>query len=190
MADSSALLTSPLSSSKSRVPGKRCIVKRYDKTNADHVSLFQFPDKVKHRSVFDPWVKFVRVTRDPRSWSRGAGYVYVCNDHFTPEIDYENFTQLQYGNQTIPTLNKEKTVPSKRPSPTPGQLQEDSKKFAAAKSKGQPRSYVNKPSTIKRKTTTNPYEKPTILDLVVSSMHGLSSEVFLYQVLYNSAVMV
>ncbi len=50
----------------------------------------------------------------------------------------------------------------------------------AAKSKDQPRSYVNKPSTSKSKTTTNHYEKPTILDLVVFSLHGLSSEVFLH----------
>ncbi len=62
MADSSALLTSTLLSSKSRVPGKRCIVKYCDKTNADHVSLFQFPDTVKHQYVFDQWVKLVDVT--------------------------------------------------------------------------------------------------------------------------------
>ncbi len=74
-------------------------------------------------------------------------------------------------------------MPSKRPVPTPGQLEEDSKKFGAVERKGQPRSYVNKPSTIQRKTTTNPYEKLTLLDLdlVVSSLHGLSSEVFLHQ---------
>ncbi len=89
MADSSALLTSPLSSSKNRVPGKRCIVKYCDKTNADHVSLFQFPNKVKHGSVFDQWVEFVEAMRDPHSCSRGAGYVYVCSDNFTPETDYE-----------------------------------------------------------------------------------------------------
>ncbi len=120
MADSSALLTSPLSSSKSRVLKKRCVVKYCDKKNADHVSLFQFPDNVKHRSVFDQWVKFVEVMRDSHSWSRGAGYVYVCSDHFTPETDYENLTNLKYGYQTIPKLNKEATVPSKRPVPTPG----------------------------------------------------------------------
>ncbi len=104
-----------------------------------------------------------------------------CSYHFTPETDYENFTNLKYGYQTIPKLNKEKAVPSRRLVPTQGQLEEDSKKFAAAKNQGQPRSYVNKPSTIKGKTTINPYEKPTLLDLVVSSLHGLSSEVFLHQ---------
>ncbi len=92
MADSSALLKFPLSSSTIRVLGNRCVVKYCDKTNADHVSLFQFQDNVKHQSVFDQWVKFVEVMRDPRSWSRCAGYVYVCSDHFTPETDYENFT--------------------------------------------------------------------------------------------------
>ncbi len=107
--------------------------------------------------------------------------MYVCSDHFTPETDYENFINLKYCYQTIPKLNNETAVPSKRHFPTPGQLEEDSKKYAADKSKGQPRSYVNKLSTIKKKTTTNPYQKPTLLDLVVSSVHGLSSEVFLYQ---------
>ncbi len=120
MADSSALQTSPLLSSKSRVPGKRCIVKYCDKTNADHVCLFQFSDKVKHQSVFEQWVKFVEITRDSHSWSRGAGYVYVCSDHVTPETDYENFTNLKFGYQTISKLNKETAVPSKRPVPTPG----------------------------------------------------------------------
>ncbi len=93
-------------------------MKYCDKTNADHFSLFQFPDKVNHRSVFDQWVKFVEAMRDPRSWSRGAGYVW--NEHFTPETDYKNFSQLQDGYQTIAKLNKEKPVPSKRPVPTPG----------------------------------------------------------------------
>ncbi len=32
------------------------------KTNADHVSLFQFPDKAKDQCVFDQWVKYVEVT--------------------------------------------------------------------------------------------------------------------------------
>ncbi len=89
--------------------------------------------------------------------SQGAGYVYaVCGDHFTPETDYENFTNLKYGYQTIPKLNKETEVPSKRPLPIPGQLEEDNKKCATAKNKNQPMAYVNKPSTIKRKTTANP----------------------------------
>ncbi len=124
MADSSALLTSTLSSSKSRVLGKRCIVKYCDKINADHIRLFQFSDKVKHLSVFEQWVQFVEVMRNPHSWSRGVGYVYVCSVHFTPETDYENFTNLKFGYQTIPKLNKETAVPSKRPVPTPEQQQE------------------------------------------------------------------
>ncbi len=88
--------------------------------------------------------------------------MYDCSDHFSPETDYENFTKLQYGYQAIPKLNKEKAVPSKKLVPTPGQLEKDSK--------GQPRSYVHKPSS----------NKPTILDLVISLLHGLSSEVFLH----------
>ncbi len=61
----------PVKHGRSRLPGKTCIVKYCDKTNADHVSLFLFPDKMKHhsRSVFDHWEKFVEVTRDPHSWS-------------------------------------------------------------------------------------------------------------------------
>ncbi len=62
-------------------------MKYCDKINADHVCLFQFPDKMKHRSLFEQWVKCVEVTRDYHSWSRCAGYVYVCSDHFTPETD-------------------------------------------------------------------------------------------------------
>ncbi len=65
--------------------------------------------------------------------------MYICSDHFTLETDYENFTNLKYGYQTIPKLNKETAVPSKRHVPTPGQMEEDRKKFAAAKTKGQPR---------------------------------------------------
>ncbi len=61
--------------------------------------------------VFDQWVKFVEVMRDPHSWSKGAGYVYVCSDYFTPKRDYENFTNLKYGYQTIPKLNKEQCHP-------------------------------------------------------------------------------
>ncbi len=81
MADSGALLKSLLLSSKSRVPGKRCIVKYCDKTNADHFSLFQFPDKVKHRSVFDQSVKFVEVIRDPCSWSRAMCMLVLTISH-------------------------------------------------------------------------------------------------------------
>ncbi len=106
-------------SSKSKVSGKRCVVKYCDKTNADHVCLFQFPDKAKDQSVFEQWVRFVEVTRDHHSWSRGAGYMHVCSGNFTPDTDYENFTQLQYGYQTIPKLNKETAGPSMRPVPTP-----------------------------------------------------------------------
>ncbi len=104
-------------------------MKYCDKTNADHVSLFLFLDKVKHWSVFDQWVKFVAVTWDPHSWSRSADYMYVCNDHFTSETYYENFTNLKYGYQTITKLNKETAMPSKRPVPTSGQLVQDNKKF-------------------------------------------------------------
>ena len=106
-------------------------------------------------------MKFVEVTRGPRSWSRQAGHVYLCSDHFTPETDYVNFHKLQHGYHTTPQLNKDKAVPSKRPVPTPEQLEKDSKNYTSAKIKGQPRSSVNKPSTSKRKTSTNPYERPT-----------------------------
>ncbi len=74
--------------------------------------------------------------------------MYVCSDYFTPDTDYENITNVKYGYQTILKLNKETAVPSKRPVSTPGQMEEDSMKFEAAKSKSQTRSYVNKPSTI------------------------------------------
>ncbi len=95
-------------------------MKYCNKAKANHVTLFQFPAKVKHQPVFVQWVTFVEVTRNPHSWSRGAGYVYVCGNHFTSETDHENFTNLKYGFQTMPKLNKETTLTSKKPVPTLG----------------------------------------------------------------------
>ena len=48
---------------KKRQPGKRCVVMFCNKTNADGVSLHQFPadDNVRRQ-----WIAFVRTKREPR----------------------------------------------------------------------------------------------------------------------------
>ena len=69
---------------RKRQPGKRCVVFSCDKTNADGVSLHQFPTD---ENIWK-WIQFALRKRDAKGWSVGTGY--ICSDHFVPDA-YENY---------------------------------------------------------------------------------------------------
>ena len=68
---------------KKRQSGKRCVVMFCNKTNADGVSLHQFP---ADENVRRQWIAFVRSKRVPSSWTPGSGH--ICSAHFTDD-NYE-----------------------------------------------------------------------------------------------------
>lgn len=100
---------------KKRTPGKRCVVMFCDKTNADGVSLHQFP---KEENLRRQWISFVRLKRDPKTWTPGSGH--ICSAHFTPE-DYQGFGAKLAGFSSKLVLRKE-AIPSIQAAPTPEQL--------------------------------------------------------------------
>ena len=70
---------------RKRKPGKRCVVMFCNKTNAEGVSLHQFP---ADESVRRQWIAFVRTKREPNSWTPGSGH--ICSDRFSAD-SYEGF---------------------------------------------------------------------------------------------------
>ena len=102
---------------KKRKPGKRCVVMFCNKTNADGVSLHQFP---ADESVRRQWIAFVRTKREPNSWTPGSGH--ICSDHFSAD-DYEGFGAKVAGFSSKLVLKKS-AVPSIQASPIPEQINE------------------------------------------------------------------
>ena len=104
-----------MSEKKKRVPGKRCVVMFCNKTNADGVSLHQFP---KDRNLSRKWTSFVHHKRDPKTWTPGTGH--VCSAHFSTN-DYEGYGAKIAGFSSKLVLKKG-AVPSIHPVPTADQL--------------------------------------------------------------------
>ena len=103
---------------RKRKPGKRCVVMFCgNKTNADGVSLHQFP---VDESVRRQWIAFVRTKREPNSWTPGSGH--ICSDHFSAD-SYEGFGAKIAGFSSKLVLKKF-AVPSIHASPTPEQVNE------------------------------------------------------------------
>ena len=100
---------------KKRQPGKRCVVMFCNKTNADGVSLHQFP---ADENVRRQWIAFVRSKREPSSWTPGSGH--ICSAHFTDD-NYEGLGAKLAGFSSKLVLKKT-AVPSIQPTPTPEQL--------------------------------------------------------------------
>ena len=86
-----------------------------NKTNADGVSLHQFP---ADENVRRQWIAFVRSKREPSSWTPGSGH--ICSAHFTDD-SYEGFGAKLAGFSSKLVLKKT-AVPSIQPTPTPEQL--------------------------------------------------------------------
>ena len=87
------------------------------KTNADGVSLHQFP---ADESVRRQWIAFVRTKREPNSWTPGSGH--ICSDHNSAD-SYEEFAAKIAGFSSKLVLKKP-AVPSNHASPTPKQVNE------------------------------------------------------------------
>lgn len=100
---------------KKKEPGKRCTVMFCNKTNADGVTLHQFP---KNEKIRRQWISFVQQKRDPSGWRAGSGH--ICSDHFTPE-DYHGYGLKLAGLATKLVL-KTDAIPSKQVVATPDQL--------------------------------------------------------------------
>lgn len=100
---------------KKKEPGKRCVVMFCNKTNADGVTLHQFP---KEERIRRQWISFVRQKRDPNTWTAGSGH--ICSDHFCPE-DYHGYGLKLAGFATKLVL-KADVIPSRQVVPTPEQL--------------------------------------------------------------------
>lgn len=94
---------------RKRVPGKRCVVMFCDKTNADNVSMHQFPADEKLRAK---WIHFVLQKRDAKQWTPGSGH--ICSDHFSPN-DYDGYHAKQAGFASKLVLKKD-VVPTINPS--------------------------------------------------------------------------
>ena len=102
---------------RKRKPGKRCIVHSfYNKTNADKVSLHQFP---ADESVQCQRIAFVQTKREPNSWTPGSGH--ICSDHFSDD-SYKGFGAKSAGFSYKLDLKKS-AVPSIHVSLTPFALQ-------------------------------------------------------------------
>ena len=99
---------------KKRQPGQRCVM-FCNKTNADGVSLHQFP---ADENVIRQGIAFVRSKREPSSWTPGSGH--ICSAHFTDD-SYEGFGAKLAGFSSKLVLRKS-AVPSIQPAPTPEQL--------------------------------------------------------------------
>ena len=69
----------PKGSKKKRDPRKRCVVMFCNNTNAQNVSLHQFP---KNDRLRQQWIQFVLTKRDD-NWQPGSGH--ICSNHFSPE---------------------------------------------------------------------------------------------------------
>ncbi|XP_068756296.1 uncharacterized protein [Montipora capricornis] len=102
---------------RKRKPGKHCVVMFCNKTNADGVSLHQFP---ADESVRQKWIAFVRTKREPYSWTPGSGH--ICSDHFSVD-SYEGFGAKIAGFSSKLVLKKA-AVSSIHASATPEQVNE------------------------------------------------------------------
>jgi len=111
-----ATMASSCGQKRKRAPGKRCVVMFCDKTNADGVSLHQFPKDV---NLCQKWNQFVLRKRERNTWTPGCGH--ICSDHFLP-TDYEGYGAKMAGFSSKLVLSKG-AVPSIQPIPTPEQLQ-------------------------------------------------------------------
>ena len=69
----------PKGKKKKREPGKRFAVMFCNNTNADNVSLHQFP---RHDPLRRQWIQFVLRKRDD-DWKPGSGH--ICSNHFSPD---------------------------------------------------------------------------------------------------------
>ena len=103
---------------KKRKPGKRYVVMFCNKTNADGVSLHQFP---ADESLRRQWIAFVRTKREHNSWTPSSGH--ICSDHFSAD-DYEGFGAKVAGFSSKRLVLKKSAVPSIQVSPTPEQINE------------------------------------------------------------------
>ena len=86
-----------------------------NKTNADIVSLHQFP---ADESVRRQWIAFVQTKREPYSWTPSSGH--ICSHHFSAE-SYEGLGAKIAGFGSKLVLKKF-AVPSIHASLTPEQV--------------------------------------------------------------------
>lgn len=98
------------SGKRKREPGKRCVVMLCNNTNANGVSMHQFP---KEEKIRQKWIEFVLRKRDPKSWTPGSGY--ICSNHFVGS-DFENYYAKLNGLCSKLLLRRE-AVPSVQPIP-------------------------------------------------------------------------
>lgn len=101
---------------KKREPGKRCAVMFCNNTNADNVSLHQFP---RHDPLRRQWIQFVLRKRDD-DWKPGSGH--ICSNHFTPDC-FEGMGAKLAG-FVSKLLLKKTAVPTIQVNPTPEQLED------------------------------------------------------------------
>ena len=92
-----------------------------NKTNAENVSMHQFPDDP---DLKQKWIRFVYHKRDKDDWSLDSmpGTGHICSDHFTT-ADYTNFMAKTAGFVTKLLLCKT-AVPSVQAIPTAVQMQQ------------------------------------------------------------------
>ena len=101
---------------KKRDPGKRCVVMFCNNTNADNVSLHQFPRAEPQRRQ---WIQFVLAKRDD-DWTPGAGH--ICSNHFSP--DSHEGMGAKLAGFASKLLLKKTAVPTIQVNPTPEQLED------------------------------------------------------------------
>ena len=106
----------PKGSKKNRDPGKRCVVMFCDNTNAQNVSLHQFP---KNDRLRQQWIQFMLTKRDD-NWQPVSGH--ICSNHFSPER-YHGMGAKLAGFASRHKL-KDEAVPTIQVTPTVQQLNE------------------------------------------------------------------
>ena len=109
-------ISDPKGSKKEREPRKHCVVMFCNNTNAQNVSLHQFP---KIDWLRQHWFQFVPAKRDD-NWQPGFGY--ICRNHFSPEC-YHGMGAKLAGSASRLKL-KDAAVPTIQVSPTVQQLEE------------------------------------------------------------------
>ena len=106
----------PKGKKKKREPGKRCAVMFCNNTNADDVSLHQFP---RHDPLRRQWIQFVLRKRD-NDWKPGSGH--ICSNHFSPDCFEGMGAKLAGFVSKLPL--KKTAVPAIQVNPTPEQLED------------------------------------------------------------------
>ena len=99
-----------------REPGKRCAVMFCSNTNADNVSLHQFPDR-KDEPRRSKWIAFVLAKRNDH-WIPGTGH--ICSNHFAS--DCYNALDAKLAGFSTKLVSKSSAVPTIQITPTPEQL--------------------------------------------------------------------